>query len=144
MTDTFTIGELGRATRTSAETIRYYEKIGLLGQPVRSAGNYRRYRAADLARLTFVRRARDIGFTVDQVRALLHLADEREHDCCDVDRLARAHLLTIERKIAGLSALKEQLTGLLASCQGGTVADCRIMEALTPDAWRSRDNGNPC
>lgn len=133
MTRTMNIGELARATQTPTETIRYYEKIGLLSAPIRSSGNYRRYGAADLSRLSFVRRARELGFSIDQVRTLLDLADQRESDCCTVDALTQEHLAMIERKIADLTALKDQLTLLLTSCRGGKVADCRIIGALAPD-----------
>lgn len=136
MTNPLSIGELARVTQTRTETIRYYEKIGLLSAPARSSGNYRSYGEHDLARLSFVRRARDLGFSIDQVRALLDLADQRERDCCTVDSLTQEHLAMVERKIADLTALKRELTSLLTSCQGGKVADCRILEALAPASVR--------
>lgn len=126
------IGTLGRATDTNVETIRYYERIGLLSKPPRTDGNYRAYGAPDLARLSFIRRARDLGFSLDQVRALLELSDDKARDCATVDDLARDHLAEVERKIADLEALKAALSDLIASCCGGTVADCRILEALAP------------
>ena len=130
--DTFNIGQLATAAQTPAATIRYYEKIGLLPAPARTGSNYRRYDGHALERLSFVCRARDLGFSIDQVRNLLDLSDQREHDCCTVDQLTQAHLATIEQKIADLSALKHHLSQLLVSCHGGTVADCRIIDALTP------------
>lgn len=132
MSNIFTIGQLAGAAQTPAATIRYYEKIGLLSTPARTGSNYRRYDNQDLARLTFVRRARDIGFTVDQVRSLLAFSDQRDADCCDVMAMTAEHLHAIEKKIADLIALKEHLSSWLTSCQGGVVADCRIMEALLP------------
>ncbi len=75
------IGELGRATATKVETIRYYEQTGLLPAPERTSGNYRSYSEVHLVRLSFVRRARDLGFSIDQVRALLDLSDDRARDC---------------------------------------------------------------
>ncbi|MBL8647098.1 MAG: helix-turn-helix domain-containing protein [Sphingosinicella sp.] len=126
------IGALGRATDTNVETIRYYERIGLLSKPPRTGGNYRAYGAPDLNRLSFIRRARDLGFSLDQVRALLELSDDKARDCATVDELARDHLAEVERKIADLEALKAALSDLIASCCGGTVADCRILEALAP------------
>ncbi len=72
-----TIGDLGKATNTKVETVRYYERIGLLPKPPRSGGNYRTYGATELGRLSFIRRARDLGFSLDQVRALLGLSDDR-------------------------------------------------------------------
>lgn len=128
----FTIGELGKATGTKVETIRYYERIGLLPKPRRTGGNYRAYGEAELGRLSFIRRARDLGFPLDQVRALLSLSDERDRDCARVDALARDHLADVDRKIADLTALGRELSALIASCGGGTVADCRIIEALAP------------
>lgn len=127
----FNIGELARAAATPAPTVRYYEKIGLLQSPARTASNYRTYGSGDLDRLIFVRRARDIGFSIEQIRNLLDLSDQREHDCGTVDCLAREHLDAIEQKIADLTALKVQLSGLLSSCGGGKVADCRIIDALS-------------
>ena len=129
-----TIGELGRATDTKVETIRYYERIRLLPKPPRTGGNYRAYGAAELGRLSFIRRARDLGFPLDQVRALLSLSDDRGRDCATVDALARDHLGEVERKIADLTALHRELTALLNSCEGGTVGNCRIIEALAPAA----------
>ena len=126
------IGALGRATDTNVETIRYYERNGLLSKPPRTDGNYRAYGAPDLNRLSFIRRARDLGFSLDQVRALLELSDDKARDCATVDDLARDHLAEVERKIADLEALKAALSDLIASCCGGTVADCRILEALAP------------
>ncbi|GGO91703.1 MerR family transcriptional regulator [Stakelama pacifica] len=131
-----TIGELGKTTDTKVETIRYYERIGLLPKPPRTGGNYRAYGAAELGRLSFIRRARDLGFPLDQVRALLSLSDDRGRDCATVDALARDHLTEVERKIADLTALRRELAALITSCGGGTVADCRIIEALAPHANR--------
>jgi DNA-binding transcriptional MerR regulator len=83
------IGDLARTTGTKVETIRYYERTGLLPPPPRTGGNYRAYRAEHLARLSFVRLARDLGFSLDQIRALLDLADKRERSCEAVDVIAR-------------------------------------------------------
>ncbi|MBY0242343.1 MAG: MerR family DNA-binding protein [Burkholderiaceae bacterium] len=96
--------------------------------------NYRRYDAEDVARLKFVRRARDLGFTIDQVRALLDLSDQRDLDCGTVMEMTRQHLAEIEQKIADLTVLKQHLFGMLTSCHGGTVAECSIIDALTPPA----------
>lgn len=126
------IGKLAKATGTAVETIRYYEKIGLLPDPPRTAGNYRSYGPGEVSRLSFVRRARDLGFGIGQVRALLELADDRQRPCEEVDLLARGQLEQVERKIADLQALKEELTSLIGHCSQGTVAHCRILEALGP------------
>ncbi|WP_298674343.1 helix-turn-helix domain-containing protein [uncultured Sphingomonas sp.] len=126
------IGELGKATSTKIETIRYYEQAGLLPPPGRTSGNYRSYGEAHLARLSFIRRARALGFGIDQVRALLDLSDDRTRDCATVDRIATMHLQDVDRKIADLKALRRELSALVSSCEGGVVADCRIVEALGP------------
>jgi Cu(I)-responsive transcriptional regulator len=132
VTKPLSIGELGRRTGTKVETIRYYERIGLIAAPARSAGNYRAYGDEHLARLSFVRRSRDLGFSLDQVRALLDLADQRDRPCAAVDAIAKQHLEEVERKIADLEALRRELDSMVAQCHQGTVAECRIIEALSP------------
>jgi Cu(I)-responsive transcriptional regulator len=128
-----TIGDLARETGVKVVTVRYYERIGLLPTPVRrGSGAYRSYDSADLGRLSFIRRARDLGFTLDQIRLLLELAEQRDRDCADVDALAREHLADVERKIADLSALRRELRDLIESCRRGKVEECRIIEALSP------------
>lgn len=132
MRTNLTIGQLSAAAATPSATIRYYEKIGLLESPLRSDSNYRVYGDEDLTRLTFVRRAREIGFTIDQVRSLLAFSDQGDADCCTVMSLTEQHLAEVEQKIADLIGLKEHLSRLLTSCRGGRVADCRIIDALSP------------
>lgn len=127
-----TIGEMGKATNTKIETIRYYERIGLLPKPPRTSGNYRNYGQSELGRLSFIRRSRDLGFSLDQVRALLSLSDDRNCDCAGVDRIAKEHLLEVDRKLADLTALRRELKAVIDSCDGGIVADCRIIDALGP------------
>ena len=132
MVEKLTIGKLAEATGTKVETIRWYEKVGLIAPPARTGGNYRAYLLGDLARLSFIRRARDLGFPIEQVRALLDLSDDRTRDCATVDRIATEHLREVDRKIAGLTALRRELSAVILSCDGGTVAQCRIIEALGP------------
>mgnify|MGYP001567990121 CR=1 FL=1 len=127
------IGELAKATATKVETVRYYEQTGLLPAPARTQGNYRTYGDEHLVRLSFIRRARDLGFSIEQVRALLNLSDDRTRDCATVDQIASEHLREVDRKIADLTALRRELSAVIASCGGGTVADCRIIEALGPE-----------
>lgn len=131
-----TIGKLAKATDTNVETVRYYEKIGLLPAPARSAGNYRSYDDNHLRRLSFIRRARDLGFSIDHVRELMALADRRDQSCMAVavDVIANHHRNAITRKIADLTALAAGLDTLIDSCSRNTVADCRIIEALAPHA----------
>ena len=124
------IGELGAATGTKVETIRYYEQIGLLPPPARSPSNYRSYGPEHLQRLAFIRRARDLGFPLDQVRELLSLSDDKSRSCEAVDEIARAHLATVKRKVADLGALGKELERLIGQCGHGVIGDCRIIEAL--------------
>ena len=126
------IGDLAKTTGTKVETIRYYERIGLLPAPSRTSGNYRAYGPEHLARLRFIRRSRYLGFPLQQIRALLGLADDRKQDCAAVDVIARGHLAEVERKIADLTALRRELQGLIGQCSHGTIAECRIIEALSP------------
>ena len=127
------IGELAKVTSTKVVTIRYYERIGLLPSPPRTSGNYRAYDREQVSRLRFIRRCRDLGFTLDQVRDLLRLSSRKDQDCTAVDRLAAAHLAAVESKIADLKRLATELQRLNTCCQGGgRIADCRIIEALSP------------
>ena len=110
------IGELARAADTKAETIRYYERIGLLPSlPARREITVT-YSAAHVSRLTFMRRARDLGFSIEQIRALLDLADRKEQSCEAVDAIAREHLADVKRKLADLTALGRELDALIRQC----------------------------
>ena len=131
-TPILTIGHLAKETATKVETIRFYEKIGLLPQPERTGGNYRAYDVSHLKRLSFIRRARDLGFSLDQVRELLTLADDRSQFCAAIDAIASEHRSDVERKIRDLRALKAELDSLIDQCSCGTVAECRIIESLSP------------
>ena len=124
------IGELSRATGTNIETIRYYERIGLLPAPSRTAANYRSYGDTHRARLAFVRHSRDLGFTIEEIRSLLDLSDHPERDCADADRIATRHLEQVEEKIAQLTLLREELSRIVGRCRGGLAGDCRVIEAL--------------
>lgn len=129
---TFSIGDLSRATGTKVVSIRYYEKIGLLPAPPRTTGNYRAYDGDHMRRLRFIRRCRGLGFTLEQVRAMLSLSERQDQDCADVDRLTVEHLAEVEEKIADLQRLAGELRRLSTCCKGGRVAECRIIEALSP------------
>lgn len=124
------IGELSRATGTHIETIRYYERIGLLPTPDRTAANYRCYGDAHRARLSFVRHSRELGFTIEEIRSLLDLSDDPARDCSEADRIATVHLQHVEAKIAQLTLLRDELTRIVGRCRGGVAADCRVIEAL--------------
>ncbi|MAM94422.1 helix-turn-helix domain-containing protein [Parvibaculum sp.] len=140
MSNGTSIGDLAKATGTKVVTIRYYEKIGLLPEPPRTRGNYRIYEALHRERLHFIRRCRDLGFTLEQVRELLDLSKRTDKDCAAVDRLALDHLAEIERKIADLKRLEKELRRLSECCQGGRIGDCRIIETLSHHEYRSLPN----
>jgi len=124
------IGELAKATDTKAETIRYYEREGILPSADRTASNYRAYGAKDVAALRFVRRARALGFSMAQVRELLALSDHEDKPCANVDQMARVHLAEVERKVADLTALANNLNAMLDACDGKRIGKCRIVESL--------------
>jgi DNA-binding transcriptional MerR regulator len=131
-----TIGDLAKATGTKAVTIRYYEQAGLLPAPPRTAANYRVFGRGHLERLRFIRRCRDLGFTLDQVRDLLRLASHEDYACAEVDRITAEHLAGIEAKVADLSRLAGELRRIASQCQGGGhIAECRIIQALSPEPW---------
>ena len=127
----FAIGELAARTGIRVQTIRYYEQIGLLPAPGRSAGNQRRYTGAHLDRLAFIRHARELGFSLGAIRELLSLSDRPDQPCAAIDELARTHLTEVERRIARLNRLRSELERMIAQCAGGRVRDCRIIEVLS-------------
>jgi MerR family mercuric resistance operon transcriptional regulator len=125
------IGELSRRTGCNIETIRYYERIGLLPAPVRSAGRYRLYDTGDLQRLSFIRRARDLGFTLDEVRSLVSLsAKDEQAACASVRELAESHLVEIRAKIADLRAMERVLTASVRRCAAREGPGCPILDVL--------------
>ena len=118
----YTIGQLAKATDTKTVTIRYYEKEGLLPTSMRSASGYRLYGPAERDRLLFVRRARTLGFSLEEVRELLGLADRQQAPCDAVDSLVAEHLRQVRQRLADLQALEGELQRLLACCHGGTIS----------------------
>ncbi len=124
------IGALSRRTGVNIETVRYYERIGLLPPPARSEGGHRLYGGGHLMRLNFVRRARDLGFTLDEIRALLQLAEKRDRPCAEAREVAGSHLSDVRAKIADLRAIEGVLVDMVARCAGGTTPECPLIEAL--------------
>ena len=100
--------------------------------PLRTAGNYRSYDERQRQRLGFVRRCRDLGFSLDEVKDLLAFVDQPRRDCGAVERIANVHLGAVRRKMADLARLAEELERICSNCRGGTVADCQILDALIP------------
>lgn len=129
---TFSIGEVSRKTGCKPPTIRYYEAIGLFGAAGRTEGGHRTYGAEDIRRLAFIRRGRELGFSLDGIRSLLDLSADPERSCADVDALATEHLAEIQSKIAALSAMRDALEDLLEQCHRTTIVECRVLDALVP------------
>lgn len=125
------IGTLSARTGVKIPTIRYYEAIGLLPEPRRTAGNRRVYDARSIARLSFIRHGRELGFEIETIREMLGLADQPQRSCAKVDALARAHLKVIDSRIDRLKALKREIEGMIRSCAQGRIAECKIIETLT-------------
>lgn len=126
------IGELSRRTGCNIETIRYYERIGLMPAPPRR-GRYRSYGANDVGRLGFVRRARELGFTLDEVRALLDLAAGGQAACTEVRTLAASHLKDVRARIADLKRMEQVLAASVRACDVGQDAGCPLIDALYAD-----------
>ncbi len=135
------IGKLGQAARVKVPTIRYYEQIGLLPEPDRSAGNQRLYPQAALDRLAFIRHARDLGFPLDAIRDLLGLSDHPDQSCAAADAIARVQLDAVRDRITRLKALESELQRMLAQCASGTISDCRVIEVLGDHANCAHDHG---
>ena len=124
------IGDLSRASGVNIETIRYYERIGLLPVPARQSNGRRSYGAADAARLGFVRHARDLGFDLVAVRALLALQEQPSASCDEASRIAKDKLNAVEGRIARLVNLRGELSRMISECKQGRVSECRVIEAL--------------
>lgn len=125
-----TIGTLSKRTGAKVQTIRYYEQIGLMNEPGRSAEGQRRYKARDLDRLAFIRHCRQLGFSLDVTRDLLGLSDHPARSCAEVDIIARQHLSLVEKRINRLQAQKKELRRMVTECAGNSISECRIIEVL--------------
>jgi DNA-binding transcriptional MerR regulator len=130
MTGHWLIGDVAHLSGCSRESIRHYEKIGLLAPPRRAANGYRYYGRQAIRELGFIRHGRELGLDLDTIRQLLELAREPDADCSEADRIASYHLERIETRIMGLQRLADELRSVTAQCSGGRVADCRIIETL--------------
>ena len=129
MMNKYTIGTLSRESGVNLETIRYYERTNLLNKPLRADNGYRHYDESAIKRLRFIRRGRELGFAIAEIKTLLELADHPEQPCKEADQLAQAHLAEINTKIKDLMAMKEVLTGLVG-CKSSTAEHCRLIETL--------------
>ncbi len=127
----FSIGRLARETGCKVQTIRWYEEIGLMPKPGRTPGNQRVYVREHADRLAFIRHARELGFPLDDVREMLAMGDQPGESCDAVDSVARRHLNQVRGRIERLKGLEAELERMIEHCQGGKVADCRIIEVLS-------------
>ena len=129
-TTLLTIGKLADATGVNLETVRYYERIGLMPRPKRTPGGHRSYEGEHVRRLSFIRRSRELGFTIDQVRGLLRLVDGRRYTCAEIQAIAFRHMADIRRKVADLRHLEGMLADMAARCKGNQVPECPIIDSL--------------
>jgi DNA-binding transcriptional MerR regulator len=126
----YAIGEMARRAGYAVQTVRYYEQIGLMPVPPRTEGGQRRYSDELARRLLFIRHARDLGFTVEDVRSLLDLAARPDQSCASVDAIAETHLAAIDAKIASLKALRAEIGRMLECCSKTRIAECRVIDRL--------------
>jgi DNA-binding transcriptional MerR regulator len=126
----FSIGDLSKQIGVKIPTIRYYEKIGLISFSSRSAGNQCRYRQAELERLSFIRHARELGFTLENIPELVAINHEQSQSCSEIHDIASLHLKLIKQRIAKLKSLERELKRIEVSCREGVVSECRVIQAL--------------
>ena len=131
----YKIGTLAERTHTNTPTIRYYEQIGLLRRPDRQDGNQRRYSDEDVGRLPFIRRCREFGFSIEQVRTLASLVQDRSRSCMEARDIAQTHLADVRAKLRELKALEKSIAAFVATCDekcvGGPGPDCVILDDLS-------------
>ena len=123
-------GELSRQTGVGIETIRYFEKIGIMPVPGRSEGGNRRYNTDHLQRLFFINRCRQIGFSQKEIKALLSMVDDKGVTCAEVHNITTEHIADIRKKIRDLTKLEKVLTKMANECSRGDIPDCPIIETL--------------
>ncbi|ARE84581.1 mercuric resistance operon regulatory protein [Roseovarius mucosus] len=135
------IGELSARTGVKVPTIRYYESRGLIAVPLRSAGNQRRYGRAELERLGFIRHARDLGFSLEAIAALIELQDHPDRGCESATRIAQGQLGAVREKIRRLRALETELARIAEGCTGeGAARDCYVLASLADHDLCRRDH----
>lgn len=143
-----TIGGLAKASGVKVTTIRYYESIGLIDPPGRSEGGQRLYDHDAANRMSFIRHARDLGFSLEAIRDLIALSSNKDRSCAEIDDIAKHHAADIRHRIKRLKALQRELQRMIAACAVNRVSDCRVLAVLTdhdlcatPDHGRDEDGG---
>lgn len=129
------IGQLAARTGVKVPTVRYYESIGLLPPAPRTASDRRLYDSDAERRLSFIRHARELGFSVETVRVFLDLATQPDRSCAEINAITKAQLADVEQRIERLSVLRDELKRLNEACLGGTIAECRVIESLADSAF---------
>lgn len=124
------ISEAAEASGCHQETIRYYERVGLMPKPQRTGSGYRTYSKEEVERLRFISRGRELGFSLEEIRSLLRLGDEPNLSCGEVDRLARSHLVSIRERIAELQRMAKELNRVITECEGDRRGNCTILGTL--------------
>ena len=128
------IGSLSQLTGVNIETIRYYERARLLPLPPRTQGRHRAYDEADIVRLNFVRRSRELGFSIDDIRSLLRLIESSNSDCCATKEITLRQLADVRGKITSLKKLERALKSMTDACRPGNQSSCPIIDALSTSA----------
>jgi len=123
-------GKLAKLTGCNSETIRYYESAGLLPEPPRTEAGHRIYDEQHVRRLSFILRARDLGFTIEEIRELLSLSDDETFTCAQVQDITVRHLTDVQERIADLRRIKKVLNDMLAQCKSGTKPECPVLDSL--------------
>lgn len=136
-----TIGKLATATGVHLETIRYYERIKLMPPPARTRNGHRAYVGAHIQRLNFIRRSRELGFSIDDIRAMLALGESASEPCGEVKRIASAHLEQVRAKLAGLAKLERILAEAVACCSDGASPSCSVLAMLETGHIQPRGDG---
>ena len=126
----YPIGTMSKLTGVNIETVRYYERIALMPKPDRTPGGNRQYNHDQLKRLAFIKRSRELGFSIDEIRALLGMVDQDGVSCGEVHRMTVDHLEAVRDKIFSLKKLEKVLSGMASECARGDVPDCPILDTL--------------
>ena len=137
----FSIGELSKRTKVKVPTIRYYEEMGLLAEAERTAGNQRRYYKDGLERLSFIRHARDLGFSIEAILSLIELQDHPDRSCEAANSIATSQLVSVRAKIKQLKALEKELVRISKGCDGSGVSeDCYVLASLSDHGLCDREH----
>lgn len=127
----YSIGDVSKATSVNIETVRYYERIKLLPKPDRTTGGNRQYNHDQLKRLAFIKRCRELDFSIEEIRSLLAMTDSQMQTCAEVNSLTTSHLSKVRDKIIDLQKMEQILVSMVAQCSCGDVPECPIVDTLT-------------